>query len=73
MSSVPRHGSDVPPGGLVDARDRAGCLVVTGMLDREMDKAVKGELAPELRATVDDMMQRALGSCLGADHARPKP
>ena len=33
MGSVPRYGSDVPPGGLLDALDRAGRLVVTGMFD----------------------------------------
>lgn len=33
MSSIARYGSDVPTGGLVDARDRDGCLVVTGLFD----------------------------------------
>ena len=85
MSSVPRCGSDVPPGGLVDALGRAGCLVVTGMFDHEMHESVKGELAsntsiprpqvadrlaPELRTMVGYTMHRALRSCVGADQTR---
>ena len=33
MSSVPRHGSDVPPGGLLGALDRADRLMVAGRFD----------------------------------------
>ena len=33
MSSVPRYGSDVPPGGLLGALDRADCLMVAGRFD----------------------------------------
>ena len=79
MGSVLRHGSYLPPGGLVDALDRAGCLVVTGMFDHEMHESVQGELASHMATAVADdpprtmgvyKMHRALGSCVGADQAR---
>ena len=81
MSSVRRHGRDVPPGGPVDAPHRAGCLVVTGMFDYEMHESVKGEFASHMAAAaVADYPARALpnpgatGSCVGADQAcRRKP
>lgn len=79
MSSVPRYGSDVPPGGPVDALDRAGCLVVTGMFDHEMRESAEGDLASHMAAAaVPDGPARALpdpgatGSCVGADQARPR-
>ena len=73
MSSVPRYGSDVPPGGLVDALDRAGCLVVTGMFDHEMHESVKGELASHMAAAaVADDPARALPD-RGATGREPDP
>ena len=73
MSSVPRYGSDVPPGGLVDALDRAGCLVVTGMFDHEMHESVKGELASHMAAAaVADDPARALPD-RGATVREPDP
>ena len=70
MSSVPRYGSDVPPGGLADARDRAGCLVVTGMFDHEMRESVKG--ASHMAAAVADDPARALPD-RGATCREPDP
>lgn len=72
MSPVPRYGSDGLRGGLVDALDRAGCLVVTGMFDPLPE--VADRVAPDLRAVVGYEMHRVLGSCVGTGQARrPKP
>ena len=73
MSSVPRYGSDAPPGGLVDALDHAGCLVVAGMLDHEMHESVKGELASNMAAAaVADVPARTLPD-RGATGREPVP
>ena len=72
MSSVPRHGSDVPPGGLADALDRACCLIVAGMFDHEMRESVTGELASHMAVTGADDPARALPD-RGATGREPDP
>lgn len=48
--SIPRFTGDAPADEIVEALDAAGCVVVSGLLDRDQRLAITSELAPHMAA-----------------------